>query len=216
MPIQPAQVFSEPLDVERELATLGLTVDFVKKVASQSRSAKMETLPIDPCNSPGTQAYMYGVRAIRRALLRKKGWRISRMGNVEATVNDKLGIQILFQNVDLACSLTHEPESVSGKGGGARQMIRSGNQGELFSNNQPKHLGKIGCIPKVWLVCVSSNENTLKAEVSAPKDFEGEQFDGFSRRIFVIDESFEPKIHSTGENSPTGDSDIEVLVRKKS
>lgn len=209
------QVFREPIDVERELATLGLTAEFVKRVARQSRSAKMETLPIDPCNSPGTQAYIYGVRATRKALLRKKGWRMCRTGNVEATVNDKLGVQLLFQNVDLACDPTHDPESISSKGSGARQLVHSGNQGELFATNQPRRLGKIGVTPKVWLLCVSSDEKTLRAEVSAPKNFEGEQFAGFSKRIFVIDEKFDPQISSIDVNAPSGDPEIEVLVRKK-
>lgn len=209
------QIIAEGPDAEMELATLGLTTEIVKKVARQSRSAKMETLPIDPCNSPGTQAYIYGVRAIRKALLRKKGWRMCRKGNLEATVNDVLGVQVLFQNVDLACNPTKDPESISGKGSGSRSRIKSGNQGELFDGNQPRRLGKIGTTPKVWLVCISSDENSLQAEVSAPKNFEGDDFNGFSKRIFVINEKFEPQVEVFINNEDSDGPAIEVLVKKK-
>ncbi|MEZ2293912.1 hypothetical protein [Variovorax sp. RCC_210] len=208
------QIIEEPADAERELAALGLTVEMVTRVARQSRSAKMETLPIDPCNSPGTQSYIYGVRAIRKAQLRKKGWRMCRDGNLEATVNDKLGIQLLFQNVDCACGVGRDPESMSEKGGGARRLVQSGNQRELFGGVQPAKFGKIGTTPKVWLICVSSDEKTLKAEVSAPMDFEGNQYSGFSKRIFVVNERFDPEVTPIN-NDDTGGPDVEVLVKRK-
>ena len=78
------------------------------------------------------RAYINGVRAIRMDLL-PLGWRLSRTGNVEATVNDKLGIQICFQNVDIACT-EQNPQAISGKGAGSRKLIQNGVQLRSYSN----------------------------------------------------------------------------------
>jgi hypothetical protein len=94
-------------------------VDIVTSIARKAAAAKAEALEIDPSSTPGTLAYINGVRAIRMDLL-PLGWRLSRTGNVEATVNDKLGIQICFQNVDIACT-EQNPQAISGKGAGVAQ-----------------------------------------------------------------------------------------------
>jgi hypothetical protein len=166
-----------------------LTVDIVTSIARKAAAAKAEALEIDPSSTPGTLAYISGVRAIRIDLL-PLGWRLSRTGNVEATVNDRLGIQICLQNVDVACT-EQNPQAISGKGAGSRKLIRSG-QAELFDRNAADAVDAIGSTPTVWVVCVSTDSKRLRAEVSCPEAFEGNQFDGFSKRIWVVDEDLEP------------------------
>ena len=82
-------VINEGFSVHQELHLLGLTVKIVTSIARKAAAAKAEALEIDPSSTPGTLAYINGVRAIRMELL-PLGWRLSRTGNVEATVNDKL------------------------------------------------------------------------------------------------------------------------------
>lgn len=176
--------------VKQELNALGLTADIVKEIALAAAGARAETLPIDPCSAPGTQAYIYGVRAIRLRLL-PLGWQISRLGNVESTVNHELGVQICFQNVDQACGI-RDPEAISGKGAASRTLVQSG-QTELFPREEGGGKQMLGSRLKVWLICVSSDENHVRAEVSYPKAFEGNQFEGFVKRIFVVNESFGPQ-----------------------
>src|SRR4051794_13855024 len=105
-------------EVRQELRALGLTVEIVAKVARAAAAAKADTLPVDPCSAPGTQAYFAGIRHIRLEL-QPLSWRMDRPGNVESTVNDELGIQLCFQNVDQACG-DREPQAISEKGSGAR------------------------------------------------------------------------------------------------
>lgn len=112
-------VINEDFSVHQELHSLGLTVDIVTSIARKAAAAKAEALEIDPSSTPGTLAYINGVRAIRMDLL-PLGWRLSRTGNVEATVNDKLGIQICFQNVDIRLHRT-KPSGYLGEGGWVAQ-----------------------------------------------------------------------------------------------
>lgn len=210
-----AVVVTEDWHIHQELRALGLTPEIVRNVAVAAASARDDALEVDPISTPGTLAYIHGVRSVRLQTL-PLGWRVSRAGNVESTVNDELGIQLCFQNVDQACG-ERDPEAISGKGSGSRNLINAGQQGELWEKEESRPLGSaIGATPTVWVICVSTDGTRLKAEVSCPEVFQGNQFEGFSKRILVVDESFEPG-PSTGErgDDDDGSADPEVRIAKK-
>lgn len=206
-------VINKGYSVHHELHALGLTVDIVTSIARKAAAAKAEALEIDPSSTPGTLAYINGVRAIRMELL-PLGWRLSRNGNVEATVNDELGIQICFQNVDIA-GTEQNPQAISGKGAGSRKLIQDG-QAELFDRDAPEAVDAFGSVPTVWVVCVSVDSKKLRAEVSCPEAFEGNQFEGFSKRIWVVDEDLEPTPCIIGQpDDSSGSLEHEVRIAKK-
>src|SRR5690606_21729140 len=109
------QIIDDPVGVRQELAALGIDPELVRHVAYAAAAVKADTLPIDAVTAPGSLAYHAGVRQKRLELLKRDGWRMSRVNNIEATVNDELGVQFVFQNVDLACSLK-DPCARSPKG----------------------------------------------------------------------------------------------------
>jgi hypothetical protein len=198
-------------EVRQALRVLGLTPEIVRNVAEAAAAGKAESLDVDPCSAPGTLAYIRGIRSIRLQLL-PHGWRLSRAGNVESTVNDELGIQICFQNVDQACG-ERDPQAISAKGSGSRKLIQDG-QAELFDRTSDSAAQTYGAVPTVWVVCVSTNERRLQAEISCPDAFEGDQFDGFIKRIFVVDESFDPTPEFKKDDDD-GPADYEVRISKK-
>lgn len=210
-------IVEQSYDVERELGELGLTAGIVRQIAETAAAAKAEALPIDPVTAAGTNAYHAGVRQIRRLLL-PKGWKMSRNGNIEATVNHALGIQVLYQNVDIACG-PNDPQAISKKGAGARKLVQAGLQGELFQKSSSQNSSdNTGVKPVVWLVCVSSGESTgIQAEVSCPDMFDGEQFDSFSKRIFVVnDDADSIKIlQDRDDNNDGGVEDFNIRIAKK-
>lgn len=208
-------VVREPWDVGRELKALGMTRDGVIGIARSVAAARAEALPVDPWSAAGMMAYVWGVRGIRLMLLPELGWRISRHGNVEATVNDGLGIQLLFQNVDVACD-GPEPQPISGKGAGTRNLVEQGRQGELFERAATPPGQMIGVVPTVWMLCVSTGDGRLRAEVSCPREFDGSWFAGFDRRIFVLNEALDPDFRSRTQGEPDdGTDEIEVRIAKK-
>jgi hypothetical protein len=207
------KVVTEGWEVKSTLQTLGLTPEIICNVARAAAGAKADSLAVDPCSTPGQLAYIYGVRNIRLQLL-PKGWRISREGNVESTVNHDLGIQLCFQNVYLACG-DRDPEAISGKGSGSRKLIHNG-QVELFETLGSTAKKAVGSTPTVWVLCVSCDEKSIRAEVSCPESFEGEQFQGFSKRIFVLDETLDPKPQTDkSSDEDVDDTDFEVRISKK-
>ncbi len=214
MPGISPQIIREDQYVESALNKIGLTRDIVVKVALSAAAARADSLAVDPSNAPGMLSYIYGVRAIRLNLL-KRGWRLSRQGSVESTVNDELGVQLCFQNVDVACNDFKNPHAISGKGTASRNLVAAG-QGELFDipSLESAVTDSLGITPTVWLICVSVEGFSVRAEVSCPKSFEGSQFEDFHQRIFVLDESFE--LNTTPDVADDEDiNDFDVEISKK-
>jgi len=209
MPDIAPHIIRESRDVESALNRIGLTRDIVAEIALSAAAARAESLSVDPSSAPGILSYIHGVRAIRLNLL-KRGWRESRQGNVESTVNDDLGVQICFQNVDIACNDYRKPNAISGKGTASRRLVAAG-QGDLFEP-PVDHLpvSFFGSTPTVWIICVSVEGFSVRAEVSCPKNFEGTQFEDFHQRIFVLDESFEPPIKRESVDEDIDDFDVEI------
>jgi hypothetical protein len=218
-----AMIVSDPVDAANEIAQFGLSLAVVQKVARVASAGRASALDIDVAFAPGMLAHIQGNRQIRRELL-PRGWRIGRLNNVESVINDDLGVQIVFQNVDRACELSYSPQAISGKGAGARQLVQAGLQAELFekpvaidSSKESSVTSQRGVIPTVWMFCVSDNGNRLRAELSKPDNFEGNQFGKFSRRIFVLDEQSglaEADVRSSQKQDDVGlDVDVQVARR---
>lgn len=196
--------------VDPMLREIGLTREIVREIALAAAGARADALAVDPRGTPGTLSYIYGVRMTRLKLV-PLSWKVSRQGQIESTINHKLGVQLCFQNVDRACS-DRDPQAISPRGSSSRELIRCG-QMDLFDTGE-KNVEQLGQVPTVWLICVSVNNDLIRAEVSCPKVFEGSQFEGFSRRLFVVDESIEPK-PTRRTDSDDGDLELDIPVSKK-
>lgn len=217
-------VISEPLDAEKEISQLGLKLTIAQKVARAASAARASALEIDVAFTPGMLSHIYGNRQLRLELL-PLGWRKGRFHNVESVINDELGIQIIFQNVDMACVLSHSPQAISGKGAGSRQLVQNGLQAELWekpvnpSTDIKRANSKHGVTPLVWMFCVSNDGKRLRAEVSKPDNFEGDQFEDFSKRIFVLDEENGTELDIPIRPSSDDDGDagfhVEIKVAKR-
>lgn len=220
------KMVTDPIDAANELAQFGISLAVAHKIARVASAGRASALDIDVAFAPGMLSHIQGNRQIRRELL-PRGWRIGRQNNVESVVNDELAIQIVFQNVDRACDFSHSPQAISGKGAGARQLVQAGLQAELFE--KPAHglstsvktilsTSKRGVTPTVWLFCVSDDGKRLRAELSKPDNFEGNQLGEFSRRIFLLDEESgdreEAKVRPSNDADGSGlDVDVKVVRR---
>jgi hypothetical protein len=201
-----------PRQVDQMLREIGLTREIVRDIALAAAGARADALAVDPSGSAGMLSYIYGVRTTRLKLV-PRGWKVAREGHVESTVSHELGVQLCFQNVDRACS-DKEPQAISAKGSSSRELVKSG-QMDLFDSAERKNATQpIGRAPTVWMICVSTDNDSIRAEVSCPKVFQGDQFEGFVRRLFVVNESNSPKPTRRGDLDD-GDLDLDIPVSKK-
>ena len=213
---QSIKVVRKGYEVDSALEAIGLSRAIVEKVARAAAVGRSEALLVDPASAGGLFSYIYGVRAIRTELL-QRNWRMSRQGNVESTVNDELGIQVCFQNVDAACDEDRCPQAISLKGAGSRRLVAAG-QGELFDVSAVRDVGGVGAAPTVWVICVSVDESSMCAEVSCPKTFDGPQYEDFHHRIFAFEEHFDPTVTHADSDldlDSDGDMDFDVQISRK-
>lgn len=215
-------VIDDPLSVEQEVSQLGLTLEIAQKVTRAASAARASALDVDVAFTPGMLSHIHGNRHLRLELT-PRGWRPSRFNGVESVINDDLGIQIVFQNVDIACVLHHSPKAISGKGAGSRELVQRGLQSELWENpvNPPKDPNQVenkkGTVPLVWMFCVSDDGKRLRGEISRPGNFEGDQFEFFSKRIFILDEDIntEPTVSAKRMDDDDSTFDFDVEVARK-
>jgi hypothetical protein len=215
MTASPQQVIvRDASEAQRALLSIGLSVDVVRDVAIAAASARADAIEgIDAASAPGMLSYLHGTRAIRYRLL-QRGWRAANPGNVASTVNDDLGIQLVFQNVVQACR-EMDPEPFTDRGPGSRRLVAVGDpaQQEFWARDE---VASIGTFPTVWLLCVSATPDRICAEVSQPMPYEAGSFQGFYRRIWVVDEEPGPTpARRKTDITPEQGADFEVRVSRK-
>lgn len=205
------QVFNESWSVESKLTSLGITKQELITVALKAITAKNDAISIDPINTPGQLAYIYGVRAIREMLLPKAGWEIDRTDNIEGTLNSESKIKIIYQNVDYACTES-SPKAISGKGSAVKRLVEN-NTGFLWPEMENEFKAQVNT--SIWFFCVSSHGDEIRAELSRPRSIEGNQFgDDFLERIFIItNNDWNPVKDDDGSNSSEQDYDIPVTKK---
>ncbi|MHA6559519.1 hypothetical protein [Pseudomonas alliivorans] len=208
-------VISQPEQAYSALARIGLTKDMVEKIAKAAVYARAEYLPsVDPINFPGTRAYQAGIRQLR-LLTYPDGWRACRYRNIELVYSENLGVLLSFQNVDHAC-LKDDPKAISSKGDATRELVAKAGEGDLFgSSDSGGEVFSDSAFPPIWYVCTAAIEDRLQVEVSRPKPFGDDQFDGFYERIFVIDQDLDSDVTVVPPAGPLDEFDTEIVVTKK-
>lgn len=216
MPEQKALIIDQPTAVFDALEFIGMTRDAVVHVAKAAVSARSEYLKgIDPVNFPGTRAYQEGTRQMRLKLKAlPKGWVARKFNNIELVFSADLGVMVGFQNVDHACAKL-APMAISDRGEGTRQLVSLPYQRGLFGNGGTMESSQpTGAFPTIWFICVAAHEDRIQVEVSRPKPFSSDQFEGFFERIFVADEPIDSQpLAEIAADDPADDP--EIFISKK-
>lgn len=211
---QNAIIIDQPSEVVAALAKVGLTKQKVINIARAASFARAEYLQnVDPVNFQGVRAYQEGIRQLRLQTL-PDGWKTRKFNNIELVYNDQIGLMVGFQNVDCACA-GMEPQAISSRGEGTKQLVSMPYERSLFSYDSPSQpLGTAGSFPVVWFVCVAADKDRIQVEVSRPKPFKGNQFEGFFERIFVANESLEAQ-ELISDFDDEADDDHDIVITKK-
>lgn len=207
-------IYKEDWEIDPRLVPFQVTRPELVEVARAVVAARADAVENDPAGAEGQFAYIFGTR-YTRALWRTKKWVLDRKENIEAVRHPNLDWEIVYQSVDLAASVIHQPKAISGKGSGADRLIDSG-QGSLFS---PEELAASNPSPfkpmnsGVWFYCVSVNGDDVRAELSLPIGVGGGNFDGFIERIFIIRDGEWPEL--AVEPRPGEATEFEPVVTRK-
>lgn len=214
--MKPVRLITESTDVDERLRDFDLTKADVLEIARAVAAARGDVTAADAVTAAGQQAYLAGVRHLNLVLM-PKGWERKREDGIESIVHLETGKCLVYQNVDLACSKMHGPKALSGKGPAADRMIEE-RQGQLFSADEAPEiqltssdLGGEG----IWFLCVSVNDDQVRAELSLPTSVGSGNFKGFIERIFVVqDGDLDPFALDEG-NDDVGPTDYDVPISRK-
>ena len=158
------------------------SLDEMIRIVIEAAGAKADSVDDDPVTAPGTFAYIYGTRAIRRTF-RAKGWEIDRTNGVESVFHPERGLKMVFQNADLAAVETQEPRAISEKGNASERAVRLG-QRWLFPEMEMIEVSR--ATANLWYLFVSIEGMDIRAELSRPRSIADGQFAGFHERIFIL------------------------------
>ena len=188
MPRAATKVFIDDIDVDRRLAELNMDRQDILDIRDVAASMHATgSSPLFPANGAGQLAYQYGTRELRATHL-KRGWVIDQSYGTNGVRHPDRKIVVLYQNVDVACSLSDLPQARSRKGAGSERLSQ-GSAFDLIEEVVPStHTGE-GLDVEVWYVMVAQDG---AVEVTHAL-IRGGEFSDFIERIFVHDGSdFDP------------------------
>jgi len=209
MPRVVTKVYIDDIDVERRLSELGMDRQDVLDIRNVAASMHATgSSPLFPANGAGQLAYQYGTRELRATFL-KRSWTIDQSYGTSGVRHPAQKIIVLYQNVDVACSLSNNPQPRSRKGAGSERLGQS-NAFDLIEDQVPStHSGKELDVD-VWYVMVAQNG---AVEVTHALINNGE-FSDLIERIFVHDGSdFDNLDDRLSSNDDAVDFDI-MISRK--
>lgn len=206
------KVVVEEVEVRSRLADLGLEKSEIKNIALKAVTARNEAVSIDPNNTPGMLAHIYGTRAIREEYL-PKGWRQDDANNIPSTYSTERGVRLIYQNTDRACDESIDPKAVSGKGSASSRLVESG-QRYLFEYMEQEDQDRGVGLP-TWYVCVAANGDEVAVELSCPVAIDNNQFRGFSERIFIVNPGDWDGPDPRTDDDEQDEQEIDVNVTRK-
>lgn len=203
-------IYSRDHEIGTKLGGFGCTAEDLQDAALSAGAARNEASPLHPANAPGMYSYMEGVAAIRMAFLQIPGWESHRRKGVEGVKNEKLGLVVLFQNVDHACG-PHDPTPISQKGEAVTDLVDNPT-GYLFGFMEEDARAAENTV--VWFLCVSCREDEVRAELSRPREIKDGNFGTMAERVFVLqDNDWTPGSDGGRERGEADDLDVQVTKK---
>ena len=173
-------VVREEWNVDLRLSELGLDRRSLLDVRDVARGAAANATPFHPANAAGTFSYQEGSWALRARFV-GGDWQVDRSEGVEAIRNDRLGLRVIFSNVDIAAHDEKKPKPRSPKGAGAERVCH----GNLFGHDLPEFTKVEPDDLATYYLMVDERG---AAELTRPV-VEGRTFSAYVERIYLSDGS---------------------------
>lgn len=218
-----ALIVKKPIEITNRLAELGWTVDELLEIVSAMVRARNSCTLNHPAGAPGWFAWAEGVFRTREIGL-PKGLARDDVDGIPWTLDKKRNVRFTVSNTDDGTSMDGRiPQQRSKKGPGTDRAVDA-NQISIFDylpETPAIPLSKVQTHPGItvsWYLCVYSEGDVVRAELSCPTVTDGGLFADFSERIFLIGD--EPPGHlikrkGDGDDYDDGASEFEITVTRK-
>lgn len=211
MPRAVTMIYIDDIDVDRRLSELGMNRQDILDIRDVAASMHATgSSPLFPANGAGQLAYQYGTRELRATFL-KRGWVIDQSYGTNGVRHPDRKIIVLYQNVDVACSLSDLPQARSRKGAGSERLSQ-GSAFDLIEEIVPStHSGEgEGLDVEVWYVMVAQ-DGAVEVTHALIK---GGEFSEFIERIFVHNGSDFDALEEDGSSDDDA-VDFDIKISRK-
>lgn len=209
MPRAITQIHIDGIDVDRRLKELGMDRQDILDIRDVAASMHATgSSPLFPANGAGQLAYQYGTRELRATFL-KRSWTIDQSYGTNGVRHPDRKVVALYQNVDVACSLSDIPQARSRKGAGSERLSQ-GTAFDLIEEVVPSTHSGEGLDVEVWYVMVAQDG---AVEVTHAIIYNGE-FSDFIERIFVHDGSDFVGFEDSGSSDDDA-IDFDITISRK-
>lgn len=168
-------ILRDPWDVQLRLDEIGAHIAGLLRVIDFARGEAANQTPFHNRNFAGTIAYQYGSYHLRQEFV-PQGWVVDRPCGVEAILNNKSRVRIVFANVDVCCNDFHQPKARSDKGSGAERVC----SGNLFETLPHYTVVSRPGETTFYLMCGDNDA----AELSRPI-IKNKRFFGYLERLYL-------------------------------
>ncbi len=168
----PALVRVNPVEVTNRLEQLGWSLEELLEVVDAMVSARNSCTENDPSSAPGWMAWKEGTRRLRE-LGRPRGMQKDDTDQMPSLIDRSRRLRFLVSNTDEYTGVKGEfyPQNRSKKGPGTDRLVAV-NQISLFPEEELKRIAVINGLT-AWYVCVYSDRDVCRAELSCPVDVSG-------------------------------------------
>jgi hypothetical protein len=209
MPRSFTKLYIDSIDVDRRLTELGMGRQDILDIRDVAASMHATgSSPLFPSNGAGQLAYQYGTRELRATFLRR-GWVIDQSYGTNGVRHPDRKVIALYQNVDVACSLSDLPQARSRKGAGSERLSQ-GSAFDLIDDVVPATHSGEGLDVEVWYVMVAQ-DGAVEVTQAVIK---GGEFSEFIERIFVHDGSDFDALEKDGDTDDDA-IDFDIKISRK-
>lgn len=184
-------VIYEGIAARNKLRDLNVPMELLIEAAQQGYVERLNAEPpFDPVTAPGTDAWRYPVRTLRKGLV-GLGWRLDNPRNLPLAISDEVRINVTVSSGDEITGIKgyRHPRSKNPKGVLIEEAItRNTRQIDMFPEHLPEAVQKFEYTLRypTWVFLLFITDDEIRAELSRPNSMnESDYVDGWSERILI-------------------------------
>jgi hypothetical protein len=220
MVMQKLQVYSNPGDVNRRLAELGLRAETLREAIQRGFAYWASCTPNHPTNYPGISFWANTISALRE-LLHSEGWTRRDDGNLPLTVDAKRRVSIVVSTGDEYTALPDlTPSTQSSKGPRTVSVVEVNKQQfPLFDFKKYPEIISQSEERLTWILLFhrDSASNEIRCELFCPVKIDDDgQIETWAERIILHSIPFGGDTGEVRGDAPkTPDIDVEIKRKKR-
>lgn len=183
-------LLTRPIEINNRLNSLGWTREDLIEVVNAMVSARNDCTDNDPPGAPGWKSWCHGTRRLRE-IGTLMDLVPSDAGQISSVYDRERGIHIAVCNTDSGTGVPESQPNNRSKKGNATDRAVNANQtcfqpilDESLNTTFPNGTGEV----VYWYLCVYSEGDVVRAELSLPICCDNGFFTAFHERIFLIGE----------------------------